>query len=65
MNRWLGKIEILLSTRVFKRMANKQLPYEVLRDYLERSRVIGPGTDWNITGMGKHDKGSYRIPDKD
>ena len=46
-------------------MATKQLPYEVLRDYLERNRVVGPGTDWNITGMGRHDKGSYRIPDKD
>jgi len=46
-------------------MSAKQLPYEILRDYLERNRVIGPGTDWNITGMGRHDKGSYRIPDKD
>jgi P4 family phage/plasmid primase-like protien len=48
-----------------KKKTQQQLPYEVLRDYLERNRVVGPGTDWNITGMGKHDKGSYRVPDKD
>lgn len=46
-------------------MSNKKLPYEVLRDFLECNRVSGQqaGTDWNITGMGKTDKGSYRIPD--
>ena len=44
---------------------NKQQPYEVLRDCLSRNRVVGPGTDWNISGMGKHDKGTYRIPDKE
>ena len=50
-----------------KKKAQQQLPHEVLRDYLERNRVTGQqaGTEWNITGMGKHDKGSYRVPDKD
>lgn len=44
---------------------NKQEPYEVLRDCLQRNRTVGPGTEWNISGMGKHDKGTYRIPDKE
>jgi len=47
-------------------MPGKQTkPYEALRDNLERNRVIGPGSEWNITGMGKHDTGKYCIPDKD
>ena len=44
---------------------NRQEPYEVLRDCLHRNRTVGPGTEWNISGMGKHDKGTYRIPDKE
>jgi P4 family phage/plasmid primase-like protien len=38
-------------------------PHDILRNYLSNNYVDGP--DWNITGMGRDDKGKWRIPDKD